>query len=259
MSGAPDLSAAGRLAQEGDEPRFLAAMFAPEAARERLFALIAFNCELAKIPLSVSEPMLGEIRLAWWREAVEEMLERGAARAHEAMTALADAHAQTPLAAASLNAMIDARLIALGDGPLSDEATLDGFLGDTGGAYHRLAMLTMGGDAAAQEVAALAGWAEGAGRLIAAIPASMPAGTPEDEVVKRIKTIAAEGAERLAAARKRSVEVRRRWRAPLLSVHMAARAFKVALRSDFTLAAAFEPSPFQARAALLARAAAGRF
>lgn len=110
---APDLSPAGALAQEGDEARFLAALFAKPEARERLFALIAFNVELAKIPASVSEPMLGQIRLAWWREAVDELFAGAGPRGHVVMHALAAAHEAAPLHRPSLEALIEARDWAL--------------------------------------------------------------------------------------------------------------------------------------------------
>lgn len=52
---------------------------APVAQRERLLTLLAFNNELAKVRDIVSEPILGQMRLQWWREVMEE----GRAPAHE--------------------------------------------------------------------------------------------------------------------------------------------------------------------------------
>ncbi len=65
-----ELSACGRIVRENDPDRFFCTLFAPPAKREALFALYAFNHELARVAESVSEPMLGEIRLQWWREAL---------------------------------------------------------------------------------------------------------------------------------------------------------------------------------------------
>ena len=42
----------------------------PDAARRHLFALHAFNAEVARIRDVISEPMPGEIRLQWWRDAI---------------------------------------------------------------------------------------------------------------------------------------------------------------------------------------------
>ena len=52
----------------GDRDRYLADLFAPADARPHLFALHAFNVEIARVRGKVSEPMPGEIRLQWWRE-----------------------------------------------------------------------------------------------------------------------------------------------------------------------------------------------
>ena len=65
------LSPVGALARAADYDRYLSAVFAPAARREALFALIAFNHEIARIPEAVSEPMLGRIRLQWWREVLD--------------------------------------------------------------------------------------------------------------------------------------------------------------------------------------------
>ena len=46
-------------------------MFAPAARREALFALYALNVALSRIGETVSQPMLGEIRLQWWRESLD--------------------------------------------------------------------------------------------------------------------------------------------------------------------------------------------
>ena len=60
-----------RIARAADPDRAIATLFAPAEARDDLFALIAFNAELARIADQVTEPGLGAIRLQWWREAIE--------------------------------------------------------------------------------------------------------------------------------------------------------------------------------------------
>ena len=62
-------SATGKIVCGHDPDRYLCDLFAKPKAREGLFALHAFNHEVAKIRELVSEPMLGHIRLQWWREA----------------------------------------------------------------------------------------------------------------------------------------------------------------------------------------------
>lgn len=87
-----------------DPDRFLTALFAPAARRDSLFALIAFNHELARAREVAREPMLAMIRLQWWRETV-----LGARRRHEVAGSLGAAIENGALDRAGLLAMIDAR------------------------------------------------------------------------------------------------------------------------------------------------------
>ena len=66
----PSLGAALRLR---DRELWLATLHAPALARPALTSLFALDCTLAAIPPAVSEPMVGAIRLAWWREALEAL------------------------------------------------------------------------------------------------------------------------------------------------------------------------------------------
>ena len=59
-----------------DRDRYLADLFAPEAARPHLFALHAFNARLRGSATASSEPTLGEIRLQWWRDALARRCRR---------------------------------------------------------------------------------------------------------------------------------------------------------------------------------------
>ena len=54
-----------------DPDRYLTARLAPKPSRPALITLYAFNAELARICDAVSEPALGEIRLQWWRDALD--------------------------------------------------------------------------------------------------------------------------------------------------------------------------------------------
>ena len=53
-----------------DRDRYLSVLYAPAAARPALLALHGLDLELAQVVASTTEPMLGEIRLAWWRDAL---------------------------------------------------------------------------------------------------------------------------------------------------------------------------------------------
>jgi phytoene synthase len=56
--------------KRSDEARWLASRYASEADRERLVAVYLLNQELQRA-LGVSEPMIGKIRIQWWRETLE--------------------------------------------------------------------------------------------------------------------------------------------------------------------------------------------
>jgi phytoene synthase len=64
------LSPVAALVRRHDRDRYQTALFAPPDRREALFALYAFNYEIARVREAVTQPMLGQIRLQWWREAV---------------------------------------------------------------------------------------------------------------------------------------------------------------------------------------------
>ncbi len=100
----PELSDIGAFARRHDPDRYFTALFAPAARREALFALYAFNHELARARETVREPFAALIRLQWWREVAE-----GARRRHEVATPLGEAIDAGHLAAPDLAALAEAR------------------------------------------------------------------------------------------------------------------------------------------------------
>ncbi|NNE79665.1 MAG: squalene/phytoene synthase family protein [Silicimonas sp.] len=84
------LQACADIVAKGDPDRFMAAMAAPVAARSVLFPLYAFNVEVARAPWVASEPMIGEMRLQWWRDVLEEISEGKNVRRHEVATPLSN-------------------------------------------------------------------------------------------------------------------------------------------------------------------------
>lgn len=98
--------------QARDRDRWLVCLYAPASARAGLIALFALDCELAQLVASTTEPMLGEIRLAWWRERLEE-LDAGKAPAQPLLLALRD-HALPVLRGAELAGLEDRWLALIG-------------------------------------------------------------------------------------------------------------------------------------------------
>lgn len=51
--------------------RYLSVLWSPAGVRPALFALHGLDLELQSVVAGTTEAMIGEIRLAWWREALE--------------------------------------------------------------------------------------------------------------------------------------------------------------------------------------------
>jgi phytoene synthase len=154
--------------RQHDPDRYFSALFAPVEKRPLLLALYAFNHELARIAETVREPMMGEIRLQWWRETIESARE-GRPRAHPVAQALAGTFAQTELPGALFESMIDARGFDISPEPFADNAARNAYLDATSGNLMRLAAHVLAGtahDALARE----AGLAYGLAGLLRALP-----------------------------------------------------------------------------------------
>lgn len=128
------------LVHRVDVDRWLAARFIGDGqARAAVTAVYALNYELAHVGESVRQPMVGEIRLAWWREGLQGLFEGGEAPAHPVMQALAGpAHAQA-LARPLLEQLVESRHADLEPTPFADEPALIAYLDGTAGAVMALA------------------------------------------------------------------------------------------------------------------------
>ena len=89
-----------------DEDRWLATRYAPAASRERVAVIYLLNHELQRT-LQTSEPMLGKIRLQWWRETMEQVAGKGPVRRHDLAEELARVLAGRPDLHAAASALID--------------------------------------------------------------------------------------------------------------------------------------------------------
>ena len=153
-----------------DHDCYLSALLAPEPLRAKLIALYAFNIEIARVRESVSEPMLGQIRLQWWRETIEA-LAKGEVRGHEAAQALHLAFGNT-LNVESILALIDARERDLDDEPFEDMEALLNYCAGTSSGLMQLAARAVSPDYAATAAGVIrsAGIAYALTGLLRAIP-----------------------------------------------------------------------------------------
>ncbi len=123
--------ACAALVERGDPLRFRVAMAAPVAARRILFPLYAFNIEVARAPWVTQEPMIAEMRLQWWRDALEDIAEGGNPRKHEVVDALADV--LDAAGARCLDGLIAARRWDIYKDPFADQAHFDDYINATSG------------------------------------------------------------------------------------------------------------------------------
>jgi phytoene synthase len=155
----------------GDRDRFLAALFAPAQHRAALFALYAFNLEIARTREAVRNPLAGEIRLQWWSDLLAGEA-RGAAEASPVAAALSTAIAQHALDLGPLRALIEARRFDLYDEPMATLPDLETYADAAAGSIIALAVRIVAGRPVPEinELVRHAGRAQAIAGLLAAFP-----------------------------------------------------------------------------------------
>lgn len=159
------------LVRAGDKDRFLATLFAPPKYRRALYALYAFNLEVARTRELAREPMPGEIRLQWWRDALGGA-GRGEVEAHPVAAALRDVVVRYRLPPRMLLELIDARSFDLYDEPMASVSDLERYAMQTSSALIELAarILCDGRDPGANDLARHGGIAYATVGLLRALP-----------------------------------------------------------------------------------------
>lgn len=167
---AADDYCAGRVRRH-DRDRFLTALFAPADRRPGLIAVYAFNLEIAGVRETVSEPVIGLIRLQWWRDALDGIF-GGTPPAHQVAGRLAVAVRRHGLSRACIEAAIDARAGDLeGHQPPTVEA-LEAYAAATSAGISQLALEVLGaGDGDAARAGRHVGIAWALAGLLRAVPA----------------------------------------------------------------------------------------
>lgn len=193
------VAACAALVERGDPDRFAATLAVPPAARGDLLTLYAYNLELARAPWIASTPLIAEMRLQWWRDAVAAPQ----APAHEVAGPLHALIGRAGLPVALLDAMAAARRWDISDQPFADAGGLVDYVGQTSGNLMVLAALCLGAparsEAALREIALGAGIA---GFLRAAAELSARGRRPlADDSDAGIAALARLGQEALARGR----------------------------------------------------------
>ena len=121
--------ACAQLVEKADPLRFRVAMAAPVPARQILFPLYAFNIEVARAPWVTQEAMIAEMRLQWWRDALEEIAGGKTPRRHEVVDALAGCLDRE--GAECLDGLVAARRWDIYKDPFEDQAHFDAYINAT--------------------------------------------------------------------------------------------------------------------------------
>lgn len=197
------IQACADLVHRGDPDRFAAIMAAPVAARERLFPIFAFNLEVARAPWVTAEAMIAEMRLQWWRDALEEIANGADVRRHEVTTPLyAAIDAET---ATMLDALVTARQWDIYADPFEDQAAFDRYIDATSG--HLLwAAARATGTTTGEQAVRDAAYGIGVANWLLAIPGLVERGKIPllDGTPDGVKTLATTALARLKSAQKQA-------------------------------------------------------
>ena len=174
MSLPDDINACARVVEQGDPERFRTAMAAPVAARQVLFPLYAFNVEVARAPWVTQEAMIAEMRLQWWRDALEEIGAGGPVRKHEVTTPLTEI--LTPAQAARLDVAVAARRWDIYRDAFEDQTHMDAYLDQTAGHLMWTAAEALGAPASGEVAVRDVAFAAGCASFLRAVPTLAQAG-----------------------------------------------------------------------------------
>lgn len=118
-----------------DPDRYLLALFQPAAKRQTALALAAWNLELANARQRSGEVLIGQMRLQWHRDALQEIRD-GRPRRHPVVGELAAAHGAGVLDLDCMLGIVDARERDLDPAPPANLADLEAYGRATAGALN---------------------------------------------------------------------------------------------------------------------------
>jgi 15-cis-phytoene synthase len=232
-----------------DEDRWLASRFASAAARARLIALYAVNYEIARTSEIVRTAPLGDVRLAWWRDALDEIHAGQPPRNHPALKAYAAEHACAPFLTQPWANMLEARTADFDPAPFATLEALVGYLDGAAGALMRLAIAAVDPSVSADAFVQPAARAWGLTGLLRAAPVWSARG----------RTLLPPGVSSAAvAALATSAHAEARALASTLPAHLFGAFGYVALAPRYLRDVSRPPSLLERQARLIAASATGR-
>ena len=251
-----DVIACADLVRRGDPDRFRAVMAAPVPAREKLFPVYAFNLEVSRAPWVTEEPMIAEMRLQWWRDALEEIRSGGPVRRHEVASPLSET--VDAEGAELLDQLVAARRWDVYREPFEDLAHFREYLGKTSSNLLLAAARSLA--EVPEDTVREAGYALGLANWLRAVPALEKAGRIPlvEGTHAAIRSLAEEGLDHLASARSARGSIPKPARPALLVMWQVGPVLKAARDDPGRVGdGLLDPAPFRSRLELMARAATG--
>ncbi|MFD1914497.1 squalene/phytoene synthase family protein [Halodurantibacterium flavum] len=250
------------LVRQGDPDRFQATMAAPPGARSRLWPIYAFNLEVARAAWASAEPMIAEMRLQFWLDALDDLSEGRMPAGPEVLKPLSQGIAEGWIAPALLAGIVEARRWDPYREPFEDEAAFARHIDATAGNLMWQAAMALGADKMAEPVVRDFAFGSGVANWFLAVPELEARGRLPlvDGRPAAVATLARQGlaaidrarAQRPAVTRAAAPALLAGWQAPALLRQAAASPERVA-------AGALGQSEFARRGSLLWRAVSGRW
>lgn len=160
-----------QLVRAADKDRFFATLFAPAKYRRALFALYAFNVEVARVRELAREPLPGEMRLQFWADLLDKS--GGEIDAHPVASALTDTIVRYGIRPHALADLLEARRFDLYNEPFGTMEELEAYAEKSSSVLIDLAarILNNGSDAGIGPLAKHAGIAYAIAGLLQMFPA----------------------------------------------------------------------------------------
>ncbi|MDZ4366824.1 MAG: phytoene/squalene synthase family protein [Afipia sp.] len=162
------------LVRAQDFRTYAASLFVSPNARRAWMALAAFNAEVAHVRDHVSQPLPGEVRLQWWRDALtgsSQAADHGVVEGNPVAAELLRAIALYDLPVEAFARSIDAHVFDVYDDPMPDMAALEAHCRDTAAAMYALRAKVLGVNSPEiLRLAEHAGIAEGLVDVMLALP-----------------------------------------------------------------------------------------
>ncbi len=134
----PQFQYCADILRREDYKHYIACLYLDDELRQAGFAIFAFNRKICQIPMLVSEPMPGEIRIGWWRD---EIANTNIVSGDPVARALQEVITRYALPVKILDRLLDARIFDLYHDTVADKAELETYLTDTRSSLFHLLMM----------------------------------------------------------------------------------------------------------------------